>query len=366
EPSLPPLSEYAPPINTSSDHLIACNPFDDCFSLPNFSEYKFLDYSLENALRMPPNTPQKRPYNVDNRMFRDQPRPLIKDQMVMVNQPPPLIKDRKVTEKSFPLNIGVPEKSSFENAFFYSGLGQTITMPGQHFRTKQNEEDLNRMIRLHSSTNDFQADFYRPQAVKLNASEMDISDSFAVEQKNILPSKIFRSVQNRVLALDDDLRNEGLQSRLLQNMRSGPTQIPKNGKRTAKAGKPQHVPDPVDLFHHGRTNGTRNRRALSRLAKSDVTPSEKCNKWLLHSDFYGNLSADVVYRCGMCFVEVNITADAIKCEASCRKWFHRTCTGLTEVAHTLLKAEASAVWCCDRCMASKDVQLVQLETKNKK
>ncbi|OBS76779.1 hypothetical protein A6R68_16763 [Neotoma lepida] len=31
-PSFPPLSEYAPPPNPNSDHLVAANPFDDNYS----------------------------------------------------------------------------------------------------------------------------------------------------------------------------------------------------------------------------------------------------------------------------------------------------------------------------------------------
>nr|4UP0_A Chain A, PYGOPUS HOMOLOG 2, B-CELL CLL/LYMPHOMA 9-LIKE PROTEIN [Homo sapiens]4UP5_A Chain A, PYGOPUS HOMOLOG 2, B-CELL CLL/LYMPHOMA 9-LIKE PROTEIN [Homo sapiens] len=61
-----------------------------------------------------------------------------------------------------------------------------------------------------------------------------------------------------------------------------------------------------------------------------------------------------VYPCGACRSEVNDDQDAILCEASCQKWFHRECTGMTESAYGLLTTEASAVWACDLCLKTKE------------
>ncbi|XP_015991144.1 pygopus homolog 2 isoform X1 [Rousettus aegyptiacus] len=66
----------------------------------------------------------------------------------------------------------------------------------------------------------------------------------------------------------------------------------------------------------------------------------------------------LVYPCGACRSEVNDDQDAILCEASCQKWFHRECTGMTESAYGLLTTEASAVWACDLCLKTKDIQSV--------
>ncbi|XP_018413068.1 PREDICTED: pygopus homolog 1 [Nanorana parkeri] len=349
--SLPSLSEYAPPTNTSSDHLIACNPFDDDYSIPPFSGYTYfgkLGYSnIEsfNTFRMPPNTSPKRlSRGFGNQMLRD--------------QPPPFAKDLKMIGKSFPFIVGMQEKSHFENeSFYYSALGQTITMPGQHFRAYQNEEDLHLMTSLNSAPRiDFQLASYRPQGVKMNASQIDSSSSFTSAQAHFLPSRISSSNQDLVLLPINHSSSAGLQDKLNLDAPTHPTSSPKhNSKHMGDLENSQA--DAIDLSDCGQPKGIRNRPALSRLAKTDVTPSEKCNRWLLHSDFCGNFSADNLNPCGICSAEVNNVADAIMCEASCQKWFHRTCTGMTEVAYALLRAETSAIWICDTCVAKKDIQL---------
>uniref|UniRef100_H9GMN5 Pygopus family PHD finger 2 n=1 Tax=Anolis carolinensis TaxID=28377 RepID=H9GMN5_ANOCA len=63
---------------------------------------------------------------------------------------------------------------------------------------------------------------------------------------------------------------------------------------------------------------------------------------------------------GPCRSEVNDDQDAILCEASCQKWFHRECTGMTENAYGLLTTEASAVWACDFCLKTKEIQSVYI------
>ncbi|XP_054835852.1 pygopus homolog 2 [Eublepharis macularius] len=68
----------------------------------------------------------------------------------------------------------------------------------------------------------------------------------------------------------------------------------------------------------------------------------------------------LVYPCGVCRSEVNDDQDAILCEASCQKWFHRECTGMTENAYGLLTTEASAVWACDYCLKTKEIQSVYI------
>ncbi|KAG8146830.1 hypothetical protein E2320_013931 [Naja naja] len=68
----------------------------------------------------------------------------------------------------------------------------------------------------------------------------------------------------------------------------------------------------------------------------------------------------LVYPCGACRSEVNDDQDAILCEASCQKWFHRECTGMTENAYGLLTTEASAVWACDFCLKTKEIQSVYI------
>ncbi|RVE67224.1 hypothetical protein OJAV_G00115320 [Oryzias javanicus] len=66
----------------------------------------------------------------------------------------------------------------------------------------------------------------------------------------------------------------------------------------------------------------------------------------------------MVFPCGHCVAEVHDDQDAILCEASCQRWFHRDCTGLTEPAYGLLTRESAAVWACDYCIKTKDIQAV--------
>lgn len=105
-------------------------------------------------------------------------------------------------------------------------------------------------------------------------------------------------------------------------------------------------------------NGTQNKPRQPRGA-ADLCTTDKSRKFSLHPSRHGHSSSDPVYPCGICTNEVNDDQDAILCEASCQKWFHRICTGMTETAYGLLTAEASAVWGCDTCMADKDVQLMR-------
>ena len=66
----------------------------------------------------------------------------------------------------------------------------------------------------------------------------------------------------------------------------------------------------------------------------------------------------MVFPCGFCLSEVHDDQDAILCEASCQRWFHRDCTGLTEPAYGLLTRESAAVWACDFCLKTKEIQAV--------
>lgn len=66
----------------------------------------------------------------------------------------------------------------------------------------------------------------------------------------------------------------------------------------------------------------------------------------------------MVFHCGFCLLEVHDDQEAILCEASCQRWFHRDCTGLTEPAYGLLTRESAAVWACDFCLKTKEIQAV--------
>ena len=75
-----------------------------------------------------------------------------------------------------------------------------------------------------------------------------------------------------------------------------------------------------------------------------------------------NPSAPPIYPCGICRKEVHENDQAILCESGCNFWFHRSCTGLAEVAFHYLTQEIYAEWVCDNCFNSKDVPLVKFKS----
>ena len=74
-----------------------------------------------------------------------------------------------------------------------------------------------------------------------------------------------------------------------------------------------------------------------------------------------NPNAPPIYPCGVCHKEVHDNDQAILCESGCNFWFHRSCTGLSEPAFTMLKEEVYAEWVCDKCLSSKNIPLVKLK-----
>lgn len=57
------------------------------------------------------------------------------------------------------------------------------------------------------------------------------------------------------------------------------------------------------------------------------------------------------FPCGVCTVEVQEDEEAIMCEQSCERWFHRECAKMSPEAYDLVASEPLAVWMCDECLA---------------
>lgn len=87
---------------------------------------------------------------------------------------------------------------------------------------------------------------------------------------------------------------------------------------------------------------------------SERTRRPASNKAGKRNRVSGSAPSEPLYPCGICLREVNDDQEAILCEASCQKWFHRMCTGMTETAYNLLTAETDAVWGCDACMDQEE------------
>ena len=75
-----------------------------------------------------------------------------------------------------------------------------------------------------------------------------------------------------------------------------------------------------------------------------------------------NPNAPPIYPCGICHKEVHDNDQAILCESGCNFWYHRTCTGLTEIAFVMLTQEVYAEWACDQCLSSKNIPLVKMKS----
>ena len=74
-----------------------------------------------------------------------------------------------------------------------------------------------------------------------------------------------------------------------------------------------------------------------------------------------NPNAPPIYPCGVCHKEIHDNDQAILCESGCNFWFHRTCTGLTDVAYVMLTKEVYAEWVCDKCLQTRNIPLVKMK-----
>jgi len=74
-----------------------------------------------------------------------------------------------------------------------------------------------------------------------------------------------------------------------------------------------------------------------------------------------NPNAPPIYPCGVCHKEIHDSDQAILCESGCNFWFHRTCTGLTDLAYILLTKEVYAEWVCERCLSFRSIPLIKLK-----
>lgn len=81
----------------------------------------------------------------------------------------------------------------------------------------------------------------------------------------------------------------------------------------------------------------------------------------VEEDLENDSPASILYPCGICTKEVSDADDAILCEAGCEYWYHRNCTGMTDIAYQLLTNEDNAEWVCDKCIATKSVPLTKLK-----
>ncbi|XP_059861913.1 pygopus homolog 1 [Delphinus delphis] len=359
-PSFPPLSEYAPPPNPNSDHLVAANPFDDNYNtisykpLPSSNPYLgpgYPGFGGYSTFRMPPHVPPRMsspycgPYSL-----RNQPHPFPQNPLGMgFNRP-------------HAFNFGPHDNSSFGNPSYNNALSQNVNMPNQHFRQNP-AENFNQIPPQNASqiSNPDLASNFVPGNNSNFSSPLESNHSF------IPPPNTFG--QAKAPPPKQDF-SQGATKNTNQNSSAHPPHLNmddtvnqsnielKNVNRNNVVNQENSRSSSTEATNNSHANGTQNNPRQPRGA-TDTCTTEKSNKSSLHPSRHGHSSSDPVYPCGICTNEVNDDQDAILCEASCQKWFHRICTGMTETAYGLLTAEASAVWGCDTCMADKDVQLMR-------
>ncbi|KAG9273449.1 pygopus homolog 1 [Astyanax mexicanus] len=395
-PSFAPLSEYAPPANPSSDHLVASNPFDDNYNCsppslkalntnnPYFSPSHYPGFGGYGPPRMAP--------HIQNRM----PSPFGGPYQIR-NQPPHPFSQNPMSPLGMGFNrppnfsYGHPDGPAFANQPIFNTGG--IHLPtGQPFRPGLGE-NLNQMP--------------LPNVNQNQGVSGRLSPGFGPEGPGNLPPTVKPNsdLSPGISQPSSQLANFGQPSTPTSTPKQGPNEIANNKKSGLNASSPRkqnqipenggasqdtHVepkgknrgnvsagleagvekingvihpsPDPLKKSPqptaHIETPTERNRRpgsagrsggALSN-KKTSAHPSRPNNS---------SSSSEPVYPCGICLSEVNDDQEAILCEASCQKWFHRVCTGMTETAYNLLTAEVAAVWGCDSCMEEKGGQLLK-------
>lgn len=70
------------------------------------------------------------------------------------------------------------------------------------------------------------------------------------------------------------------------------------------------------------------------------------------------------YPCGGCGKDVQDHHEAIYCESGCERWYHRECTGMSQMAYNLLTGEDSAEWVCDKCISNKTIPTIKKTSKS--
>lgn len=384
-PPFVPLSEYAPPLNPSADHLVASNPFDDGFSIPSyktsstnpyFGPTHYPGFCGYNPHRMPPHIQNRMPtpygggYPVRNQLH-----PFGHSQMTMTfNRPTGF-------------NYGHPDSPGYGNPAMFTNNGNMPMPKGQAFRTGL-VEHFNQMP-LNSSNQSAPAGTDPPFVPIGNNSGnpvkpcADTSPGFTAQQQQKQLSQQSNFVQSTPSMPKQELGDPMIQARASPHKQgqssdenlgqANASNLKAKNKVTATSPNKRH-PSSSDKIN-GIIHPSHNELKKSPSSGVLLDPSSMEEKWNRTSG--GNLgpagankhrahpsrtslsTSEPVYPCGICLNEVNDDQEAILCDASCQKWFHRDCTGMTETAYNLLAAEASAVWGCDSCMEEKGAPLVR-------
>ncbi|XP_041918306.1 pygopus homolog 1 [Alosa sapidissima] len=381
-----PLSEYAPPPNPSADHLVASNPFDDGFCVPTYKPLLATNpyFGPSNYPGFCGYSPHRMAPHIQNRMpapyggaypVRNQLHPFAQNQMGMTfNRPPGF-------------NYGHPENPNYGNQSMFSN-NSNMPLP---FRPGPGE-NFNQMP-IHNVNQSAPPDTGHSFVSEGNNSGnptgkacTDISPSFTQQQQqqqqqqqhsNFLQSTPPMSRQDASDSSGKSTSQTTSPHKPGQNTEENVCMDKTSDLKSKTRGAPisqdgvhPNSSEKINGIIHP-TNDALKKSPPSCIILDTSSLEERrkrnsvgvgmtgANKLGAHPSRQSLSSVEPVYPCGICLNEVNDDQDAILCDASCQKWFHRVCTGMTETAYNLLAAEAAAVWGCDTCMEEKGAQLVR-------
>ncbi|XP_026876976.2 pygopus homolog 1 [Electrophorus electricus] len=386
-PSFAPLSEYAPPANPSSDHLVASNPFDDNYNSPTlslkplnssslyFGPSHYTGFGGYGPPRPAPHIPSRMPSPYGGPYpMRNQPHLFAQGPMgpmaMGFNRPPAF-------------SYGHPESAGFVNQHMFNNNGSMQLPGGLPFRPGPGENSSQLplpIVNQNQSGMDGPGPGFGmegPASGSLPLAGKPVPDvssalpqlsSFAQastptpkqdpsESANKSASQNAASARKQNSTSEEGGAQDGQAEPKGKNRAGGEGGVEKiNGVLHPGAEPLKKTPQPGALIEpvveRSRRPGA-GARSAALLASSKPAP---------HPSRLGSVRASAsepVYPCGICLNEVNDDQEAILCEASCQKWFHRVCTGMTETAYNMLTAEAAAVWGCDGCMQEKGAQLLK-------
>uniref|UniRef100_K7GF21 Pygopus family PHD finger 2 n=1 Tax=Pelodiscus sinensis TaxID=13735 RepID=K7GF21_PELSI len=318
------LSEFAPPPTPMVDHLVASNPFEDDFGAPKVgaSSAPFLGNPVPfGNFRMQPG------YGGGPQAMRRQPPPFAPSQMGPGFSMPPQNP-----------NYVQPGAMSFPSQPFNQPLGQNFSPPAGQLM----QGPVGGFGPMISPTMG-----QPPRGDMAPGPALNAPTGPPMAQRFSQPANLF---------------GQSPMQRPSQNLPPNTSPFPgadpgfpAGGDDGGKNLNPPPAPPPG-------VNGPQPSFAPSSAGRSSSTP--EANSLPPSSKVAGNSGHQpppgLVPPCGACRSEVNDDQDAILCEASCQKWFHRECTGMTENAYGLLTTEASAVWACDFCLKTKEIQYVYI------
>lgn len=392
-PSFSTLSEYAPPSNPSTDHLVAANPFDDNY---NTSSFKPLS---TGSLYLSPSQfpglggygPPRAPHLVPGRMVstyggshpqRSQLHPFLQNQAGFSHPPGSTYGHQENPSfRSQPL-LGTRNNNTPLpiNQLVRPGLGDHLNQAPQHHvgPTPPSEQTgPGSRPEAHPSGDP-------PHRTNTESSPgCVLQESSFPASNNTTPkpdpgdAARGRASQSTSPRKAGQASSEGGSRASEGRSRSRGPAACQEGGQTSSADKLNGLILPSEPANPGNPSDPGN-KALKRSPQAGRTvepaPPERSRvgcrgkgggggaastKTGMHPCRSGLSSAEPVYPCGICLNEVKDNQEAILCEALCQKWFHRVCTGMTETAYNLLTAEAWAVWGCDTCMEDKGAPLLR-------